>query len=55
MLSAMVSASVWRRSISCWPGEPSWWENSVTMPMYSSAETAMRRSFGASLRLAWSK
>ena len=24
MLSAIVSASVWRRSISCWPGASSW-------------------------------
>ncbi len=36
MLSAVVSASAYRRSISCWPGAPSWWLYSTEMPMASS-------------------
>ena len=40
-LSAVVSASAYRRSISCWPGATSWWLNSTEMPMRSSACTAM--------------
>ncbi len=35
-LSAMVSASVYRRSISCWLGASSWWLYSTGIPMASS-------------------
>ncbi len=35
-LSAIDSASVWRRSISCWLGLSSWNEYSTGMPMVSS-------------------
>ena len=35
-LSAVVSASAYRRSISCWPGATSWWLNSTEMPSASS-------------------
>ena len=35
-LSAIDSASVWRRSISCWLGESSWNEYSTGMPIASS-------------------
>ncbi len=47
MLSAMVSASAYRRSISCWPGAFSWWLNSTEMPIDSSASIAWRRKCGA--------
>ena len=33
MLSAIVSASVWRRSISCWPGASSWKLYSTGIPI----------------------
>ena len=43
MLSAVESASAYRRSISCWPGPPSWWLNSTEMPIDSSIVMASRR------------
>ena len=43
MLSAVMSASAYRRSISCWPGPPSWWLNSTEMPIDSSIVIASRR------------
>ena len=43
MLSAVVRASAYRRSISCWPGPPSWWLNSTEMPIDSSIVIASRR------------
>ena len=44
MLSAMVSASVWRRSISCWLGASSWNEYSTGMPIVSSVRMVCLRS-----------
>jgi len=44
MLSAMVRASVWRRSISCWLGASSWNEYSTEMPMASSVRIVSLRS-----------
>ena len=44
MLSAIVSASVWRRSISCWLGESSWKEYSTGMPIVSSVRMVCLRS-----------
>ena len=43
-LSAMVSASVWRRSISCWLGESSWKEYSTGMPSVSRVRMVCLRS-----------
>ena len=43
MLSAVVSASAYRRSISFWPGAPSWWLNSTEMPIASSMVIVARR------------
>ncbi|SKV32118.1 Uncharacterised protein [Mycobacteroides abscessus subsp. abscessus] len=54
-LSAMERASAYRKSISCWPGAPSWWLNSTEMPMDSSASIACRRKLGAASCTAWSK
>ena len=42
-LSAMDSASAYLRSISCWPGAPSWWEYSTEMPIASRVVMAVRR------------
>ena len=47
-LSAVVSASAARRSISFWPGPFSWWLNSTEMPMPSRRLTASRRKSAAS-------
>lgn len=55
MLSAVVSASAYRRSISCWPGAPSWWLNSTEMPIASSMVIALRRKSCAALCGVWSK
>lgn len=55
MLSAMLSASAYRRSISCWPGAPSWWENSTEMPICSSIVIASRRKSLPMLCGVWSK
>ena len=55
MLSAVVSASAYRRSISCWPGATSWWLNSTEMPIRSSASTAWRRKSRATAWVVWSK
>ena len=43
MLSAARTGSTARRSISFWPGPPSWCENSTGIPMSSSMRTARRR------------
>ena len=43
-LSAIVSASVWRRSISCWPGASSWKLYSTGMPIASSVRIVCLRS-----------
>ena len=43
-LSAIDSASVWRRSISCWLGESSWNEYSTGMPIASSVWIVRLRS-----------
>ena len=43
MLSAMDRASAKRRSISFWPGPPSWWENCTEIPICSSMRMAWRR------------
>jgi hypothetical protein len=49
-LSAMVSASVWRRSISCWLGASSWKLYSTGMPSCSScADRLLAQVAGASL------
>ena len=49
-LSAMVSASVWVRSISCWLGESSWNEYSTGMPSVSRARmVCLRREPDTSL------
>ncbi len=55
MLSAVESASAYRRSISCWPGAPSWWENSTEMPMDSSMVIAWRRKSWPTWCGVWSK
>ena len=47
MLSAMVSASVWRRSISCWLGESSWKLYSTGMLIVSSVRMVSLRSVPA--------
>ena len=54
-LSAVDSASAYRRSISCWPGAPSWWENSTEMPICSSIVIALRRKSLPVLCGVWSK
>ncbi len=54
-LSAVVSASAYRRSISCWPGPPSWWLNSTEMPIDSSIVIASRRKSVALDCGVWSK
>jgi hypothetical protein len=54
-LSAVDSASAYRRSISCWPGPPSWWENSTEMPIASSIVIASRRKSEPMLCAVWSK
>ena len=54
-LSAVVSASAYRRSISCWPGAPSWWLNSTEIPMFSSISIEARRKSCAMLCGVWSK
>ena len=43
-LSAIVSASVWRRSISCWLGASSWNEYSTGMLIVSSVRIVCLRS-----------
>ncbi len=55
MLSAVDSASAYRRSISCCPGAPSWWENSTEMPMDSSMVIAWRRKSMPMACGVWSK
>ncbi len=55
MLSAVASASAYRRSISFWPGPPSWWLNSTEMPMFSSRLIAARRKSWPVPRGTWSK
>ncbi|MET3963440.1 hypothetical protein ABIE44_003374 [Marmoricola sp. OAE513] len=55
MLSAVESASAYRRSISCWPGPPSWWLNSTEMPIASSMVIASRRKSEPELCEVWSK
>ncbi len=42
-LSAMDSASVYRRSISCWDGATSWWTYCTGMPMASRYSTVRFR------------
>lgn len=54
-LSAVDSASAYRRSISCWPGAPSWWENSTEMPIDSSIVIAWRRKSIPMFCGVWSK
>ena len=41
--SAIVNASVWRRSISCWLGASSWNEYSTGMPIASSVRIVCLR------------
>lgn len=55
MLSAVESASAYRRSISCWPGAPSWWLNSTEMPIDSSMVMAWRRKSMPTFCGVWSK
>ena len=55
MLSAVDSASAYRRSISCWPGPPSWWLNSTEIPIDSSIVIASRRKSAPWLCAVWSK
>jgi len=55
MLSAVVSASAYRRSISCWPGAASWWLNSTEMPIDSSIMIAWRRKSWPAECGVWSK
>ena len=55
MLSAVLSASAYRRSISCWPGPPSWWLNSTEMPIDSSIVIASRRKSAPLDWAVWSK
>ena len=55
MLSAVVSASAYRRSISCWPGPSSWWLYSTDSPMLSSIMIETRRKSCAMLCGVWSK
>ena len=55
MLSAVVRASAYRRSISCWPGPPSWWLNSTEMPIDSSIVIASRRKSEPLDCAVWSK
>ena len=57
MLSAMVSASAYRRSISFWPGPASWCEYSTEMPICSSMfiHGGNRRKSMPRLRGTWSK
>ncbi len=55
MLSAVLSASAYRRSISCWPGPPSWWLNSTEMPIDSSIVIASRRKSAPIDCAVWSK
>ncbi len=43
-LSAIDRASVWRRSISCWPGASSWKLYSTGMPIASSVRIVCLRS-----------
>ena len=43
MLSAIVRASAYRRSISCCDGATSWWEYSTEIPIFSSMVMACRR------------
>ena len=43
-VSAMVRASVYRRSTSCWLGESSCWLYSTGIPMSSRVRTVRRRS-----------
>ena len=47
MLSAIVSASVWRRSISCWLGASSWKLYSTGMLIVSSVRMVCLRSVPA--------
>ena len=54
-LSAMVRASVWRRSISCWLGESSWNEYSTGMPIVSSVWMVRLRSVPATSAVVRSK
>ena len=55
MLSAVDSASAYLRSISCWPGPPSWWLNSTEMPIDSSMVIASRRKSAPIDCAVWSK
>ena len=55
MLSAVVSASAYRKSISFWPGPASWCEYSTEMPICSSMLTVARRKSMPGLRGTWSK
>ena len=55
MLSAVESASAYLRSISCWPGPPSWWLNSTEMPIDSSIVIASRRKSAPCDWAVWSK
>ena len=55
MLSAVLSASAYLRSISCWPGPPSWWLNSTEMPIASSMVIASRRKSAPIDCAVWSK
>ncbi len=55
MLSAVLSASAYLRSISCWPGPPSWWLNSTEMPIASSIVIASRRKSEPLDWAVWSK
>jgi hypothetical protein len=43
MLSAVVTASPYLKSISCWPGATSWWAASISKPIASSALMSRRR------------
>ena len=54
-LSAIVRASVWRRSISCWLGESSWNEYSTGMPIASSVWIVRLRSEPATSAVVRSK
>ena len=44
MLSAVVIASVYLKSISCWPGATSWCAASTSNPIDSSTSTMSRRA-----------
>ena len=44
MLSAVVRASAYLKSISCCPGATSWWAASISKPMATRAFTMSRRA-----------